>query len=130
MDGNGAYSMSERADSIKNLSVGDIFHAESPNGASLICLVTSVTIASLHARTVTTQKDYEFDRRTGVALSGPERCPCIVDSVKPMPPEVPQTFLELDRRYRLGGDPERFKLLEAEKRALIFVASYYPENPV
>ena len=53
-----------------------------------------------------------------------------MDSVKPLPQEVHQAFLELDRRYRLGGDPERFKLLDAEKRALNFVASYYPENPV
>ena len=122
--------MAERADAIEKLTVGDIFHAESPNGASLICLVTSVTKATILARTVTTQRNYEFDRQTGIAESGAERVPCTIDSVARLPAAMHDALLELDRRYRLGSDPDRFRLLEAEKRALVFVSSFYPENPL
>jgi hypothetical protein len=102
----GARTVSERADALKQLTDGDIFHAESPNGARFICLATSVTATTVYARNVTIQKNYEFDRQTGVASSGPERIPCIIESIKPLPQEVHQIFLELDQRYRLCPDPE------------------------
>jgi len=59
--------VADRETSLGKLLVGDIFHAEAPNGASLICLVTVLTEATIEARTLTHQMQLEFDRKTGVA---------------------------------------------------------------
>ena len=41
---------------IGNLRVGDIFHAEYPNGASYVCFVLSANNATVQARRMTTKK--------------------------------------------------------------------------
>jgi hypothetical protein len=122
--------MADRVAVLNNLAVGDIFHAESPNGASLICLVMAVTKTRIQVRTVTTQTHLEFDRQTGIAEWGVERVPCVVNSVAPLPVDIHNVMLGLDRKMRLEQDPERFKLNDAEKRALIFVDSHYSSNRV
>jgi hypothetical protein len=122
--------MPDRETLIRNINVGDIFHAKSPNGASLICLATAINEATVHARTVTTQINLEFDRITGVAEWGADRIPCKIDSVSPLPAEIHNVFLGLDHRYRTSTDPERTKLTEAEKRALSFIYDYYRENQI
>ena len=122
--------MTEREKALAKLTVGDIFHAESPNGASLICLVTSVTKDTIEARTVTTQFHCRIDRRTGVGKWSDRQVPCTVDSVAPLPAEVHSVMLEMDRKYRFERDPEKLKLNGAEKRALLFIHSYYPSNPL
>jgi hypothetical protein len=117
---------------LAKLAVGDIFHAESPNGASMVCLVVSVTESAIHARRVPTQTDLLLDRRTGVGVEkfGGEQAPCIINSVAPLPAEIHNVFLEMDRKYRLDTDTERFKLTDAEKRAYRFIDSHYPSNPL
>ena len=111
-----------------NLAVGDIFHADSPNGASLICLVVSVTESTIHARTVTTQTQLEFDRQTGVAVWGDDQVPCTIDSTAPLPLEVHNVMLGIDSKFRLEWNPERLKLNDAEKQALLFVDAHYSSN--
>lgn len=59
--------MREREALLKKIAVGDIFHSRGPNDASLICLTTSVSDNKIQARTVTSQIELEFDRRTGIA---------------------------------------------------------------
>jgi hypothetical protein len=131
-------AMIDREDAIRNLAVGDIFHARAPNGASLVCLVTSVDESKIRARRITTQEDLEFDRRSGVELS-----PVLsrIDSVAPLPPDIHNTFLEMDRKnrgisrdikngFQLEDDPERIKLSAAERRALLFLDSHYPSKLV
>jgi hypothetical protein len=120
--------MADRKAALNNLASGDIFHAESPNGASLICLVMSVTEATIHARTVTTQKHLEFDRQTGTAKWGDESVPCTVDSVAPLPVDIHNVMLGIDRKFRLEQESERLKLNDAEKRALLYVDSHYSSN--
>ena len=120
--------MPDRKTALAKLAVGDIFHGESTSGASLICLVTSVTEETIMARTMTTQLSFQFDRRTGIAQWGAELNLCSIDSTAPLPMEIHNVLLGLDQRYRLGQEPERFRLTDAEKRALVFVASYYPAN--
>jgi hypothetical protein len=120
--------MADRKTALGKLAVGDIFHAESPNGASLICLVTSVTETTIQARTVTTQRHLEFDRQTGIAEYGDEPIICTVDSTAPLPVEIHNVMLGIDRKFRLEQDPERLKLNDAEKRALVFVDSHYSSN--
>jgi len=126
--------MPDREKALRNLAAGDIFHARSPNGASLVCLVTSVSDSKVCARRITTQEDLEFDRQSGIEL-GPIRSR--IDSVAPLPTDIHNIFLEMDRRngeisrdikngFRLEDDPERIKLTADEKRALLFLDSHYP----
>lgn len=122
--------MGDRNAALDALCIGDIFHAESPNGASLICLVMGVTDTTIHARTVTTQTYLDFDRRTGVAEWGDDRIPCTVDSVARLPADIHNEMLGIDRKFRLERDRERLKLTDAEKRALLFVDSHYSSNRV
>ncbi|WP_428671162.1 hypothetical protein [Reyranella sp.] len=120
--------MPDREDELRKLAVGDIFHANSPNGASLICLVLSVTEEAIQSRTVTTQVYLEFDRRTGNAEWGEDPIICTIDSITPLPVEIHNTMLGIDRKFRLERNLERLRLTDAEKRALVFVASHYPSN--
>ncbi len=130
--------MTDRETALGKVDVGDIFHARSPNGASLVCLATSVSETTIHARRITTQEDVQFDRKTGVA-SGIGAVQSRIDSVAPLPADIHDVLVELDRKYgalmeldeqsRLE-DLERLKLTSAEKRALLFIDSYYSANPV
>ena len=91
-----AWTPRDRKDQLARLVVGDIFHANTPVGASLICLVVSVTESTIHARTVTTQMQTEFDRQTGEGVWGDDRIPCTIDSTAPLPVEVHNVLLGLD----------------------------------
>ena len=129
-------SMIDREDAIRNLAIGDIFHAHAPNGASLVCLVTSLSESRICARRIPTQEDLEFDRRTGVEI-GPIRSR--IDSVAPLPEDIYQIFVAMDRKnaeicrdvrlgIRLEDIPERSKLNGDERRALLFLHSHYASN--
>ncbi len=120
--------MTGRASTLASIAVGDIFHAECPNGASLICLTLEVTEHAIRARTVTTQREYEFDRRHGLRLGGQQRC--AIDSVATLPSEIQGVLLELDLRYRLKTAPNYVALKRAEIDALDFVDTFYASNPL
>ena len=113
---------------LSRLVVGDIFHAKCPNGASFICLVEAVTDDRILARRVTTQDNVEFDRNTGTTLEN--EVPCTIDSIAPLPLEIHNIMLGLDRKMRLQRDPEKFKLNKEEIQAIHFVNAYYPANPL
>jgi hypothetical protein len=117
--------MTDRRTAISSLTIGDLFHAEGDNGAKLICLVTGVIEKTVEARTVTSQIWLEFDRRTGIGKRGNGTCE--IDSIAPLPIEIRDVLLGLDQRYVRGEDP---KLLDTEKRALLFVGSFYAANPI
>jgi hypothetical protein len=120
--------MADRKMLLAKLDVGDIFHAEAPNGASLICLVVSVSETTLQARRITSQDDLEFNRETGLTQHG-----SVIDSVASLPAEIHNAFIDLDRKYQqfsLEQEPEQFRLTEAEKKALRFVGPYYSSNPL
>jgi hypothetical protein len=129
--------MLDRKALIGNLDVGDIFHAEYPNGASCVCRVLSVNEATIHARRMTTQENLEFDRQTGIERVNDGQAQAVINSVAPLPPEIHNVFLALERKYGQiqpedwdGPDLERFKLTEAEKKALLFVDQHYASNPL
>lgn len=141
--------MSDREIMLEKLVVGDIFHAsfpsENPGGPSLVCLVESITGTSIQSRTITTQRKFQFNRQTGtaeaideqpVSSQDGERVVCIIDSVAPLPVEVHNVMLGIDRKFRLARSewfdksPERFNLDEAEKKAIMFISAYYPDNPL
>lgn len=131
--------MIDRKTGLSNLSVGDIFHAEYPNGASCICLVLSVDKTTIYARRVTTQQSLVFDRQTGIEDVAADQPQAVIDSVAPLPPEMHNTFLEMNKKYETlmamdetsrFEDLERHKLSESEKQALSFVYTHYPSNPL
>jgi hypothetical protein len=117
-----------RKPQLQLLEAGDIFHAHAPNGASLICLAVSVEDGRIRARRITSQDYFEFDRETGIQLG--EEPLAAIDSIAPLPLEIHNVFLVLDRKGRLQQDEEQSKLSEAEKRALLFAADFYPANPL
>jgi hypothetical protein len=120
----------DRVNALSRLIVGDIFHAQCPNGASLICLIEAVTDTTIRTRTVTHQIKVEFDRRTGVESDGENEARCVIDSIAPLPVVHHNVILGMDRKLRLEPDLTKHKLDEDEKRALIFIASFYPSNPL
>ena len=117
--------ITDRETSLRKLAVGDIFHGGCPDGGVLICLVTSVTKTTIRARSVPTQKNYQFDRRTGIEEDKDASVACAIDSIEPLPVDIHNVILGLDRKFRLVRDVERLKLNDAEKQALIFIDSYY-----
>jgi len=120
--------VTDRVDRLSGLAKGDIFHAASPNGASLICLVLAITKSTIEARTVTTQCHFVFDRRTGIAEWGADRVPCTIDSVAPLPPDIHRVMLEIDLKFRPGKGLDDYKLTATEKHALLFVDGHYASN--
>jgi hypothetical protein len=123
----GGLTPANRKKLLRQIVVGDIFHAEAPNGASLICLTTKVSKTIIEARTVTTQKHYRFSRTTGLGQSE-ARVKCAIDSVAPLPIDIHNVMLGIDRKFRLVFDVADLKLNNAEKKALLFIDSYYAEN--
>lgn len=126
---------------LDNLAVGDIFHASAPNGASLICLATGATDAIVQARTITHQMHLEFDRKTGIAEWNPAKgrpgkgsddlwIQCTIDSVAPLPPDIHNVMLFIDRVSRLKHLHDGAGMSEPKKHAFLFVYSYYRENPL
>jgi hypothetical protein len=119
---------------VTNLAVGDIFHADCPNGAHLICLATSVTETTIHARSITNDQYMEFDRTTGTGIVTwrDRKTPCAIYSTSPLPEDVHNIILEMDRKTRFAEDPINRSvqdesqpwLNDDERRALRYVATH------
>lgn len=118
--------MADRRSQLSRLLPGDIFHAVCPNKASLICLVEAITSDTIEARRITTQDHESFDLNTGHTLPRDDEVLCTVDSIAPVPVDIHNILLGLDRKMRLRFD----KLSQEEKDALRFVADFYPANPL
>jgi len=54
---------------------------------------------------------------------------CRIDSIAPLPVQIHNVMLGLERKMRLCCG-EKVRLDEAEKDALRFVADFYPANPI
>lgn len=130
--------MLDRRTLIGGLRVGDIFHAEYPNGAKCICLVLSVHDGSIQARRVTSQEILEFDRGNGVEKRGRGYPLAVINSVAPLPAHTHNVFVELDRKYGavhgqkevFEQNPGYFKLTDVEKNAFRFIHTHYASNPL
>lgn len=135
--------VTDREAALRKIAVGDIFHASASNGASLLCLTMAVTDQVIRARNVATQIIYDFDRRTGRATWYVFGTPygCLIDSVVPLPPDIHEIMLSLDRRgreaeYRNAEDPNRpwkpgdNPLTADQRRGLLFVADFYRAHPL
>jgi hypothetical protein len=128
--------MTDRKVLLAKLAVGDIFHAEYPNDAKCIGLVLSIDTDTILARRVTSQENLKFDRQTGVEKAPDGEPQAVINSVAPLPLEIHNVFVELDRKYGavhgqkdiFEKNPEYFKLSEAEKKAFLFIDSHYSAN--
>lgn len=105
------------------LGVGDLFHAEYPNGAKLIGLTLEVTAARIRGRDITRQEILDIDRLTGMSMPVGNHPPCKIFSTEQLPPELHEAMIGLDRKYGSGRTPtdEESKLTPAEKKALILI---------
>lgn len=119
--------MTLREKALRSIKIGDIFHGVGDKSPSLLLLATSITETTINARTVTHQLEFKFDRRTGVGLEPKYGVLGTIDSVQPLPSEIYEALIGMDRRYHPGYDP---KLTEAEKKALIFVYDFYDAYPI
>jgi hypothetical protein len=131
--------VTDREAVLRKIAVGDIFHASAINDASFICLALQIRETTIFARRVTTQSVHEFDRATGIG--GRQHSPLVIDSVAPLPDDVREAILGLDRKYRedefrYAEDPtwkmpdEEAKLTAAQIRALGSIARIYAGNPL
>ena len=135
--------MLDRAAALGRIAVGDMFHANASNGASLLCLTMAVTSTTIQARNVATQIIYDFDRCSGLAdwVVFGKRYVCTIDSVATLPKDIHEIMLSLDQKYREGEyrdaeDPERklqpgeAALTKEQVRGLLFVSKFYAANPL
>jgi hypothetical protein len=128
--------MKNRKSLLSTPRAGNIFHAQAPNGASLICLVTSISQDTIQARRVTSHETLEFDRVTGLEKVAEGEPVAVINSIKPLPPEVHDVFVALDRKYGavhgkkevFEQNPEYFRLSKTEKDALLFIDTHYSSN--
>jgi hypothetical protein len=116
-----------RSIALTALVEGSVFRATTPNGASYICLVNSTSDNKIRATRITTQEKLVFDRSTGTAEISADEVVCTIDSIAPLPTEVYDILLRLDRRYGHGDDPA---LSQKEKDALLFVSRFYSFHPL
>jgi hypothetical protein len=121
--------MKDRKALLRNLVVGDIFQADGPNGARPPCLVYAVTDTLIKARAITTQSHYDFDRETGMG-KWKNGLPVSIGSVWPLPVDIHNILLGLDRKHRLRRGTEETGFTEDERRALLFLPDHHEANRI
>jgi len=130
----------DRKTALAAIAVGDLFHGRPRRGAaSIICLALQVREKTIFARRITTQSVHEFDRTTGVETD--DRNPVIIDCAAPLPTDIRDILLDLDRKYReseyrYAEDPDwnapdhEMKLTKDQIRALVFISKHCEDNPI
>ncbi len=119
--------LTQREIALRNIRMGDIFHADGDHGGPLICLATSITETTINARTVSHNLKFKFDRRTGVGKEPEFSIGGTIDSVARLPPDIYEALISLDVKNRSKWDSP---LSAEQKRALIFTSHFYPEHPI
>jgi hypothetical protein len=128
--------MTDMQNALKRLAVGDIFHAEGSNGASLLCLVTAVDEATIYARRIHTQDEERFDRKTGFECGSVDTK---INCIAPLPSDVHAVFVRLDQRYQeqaalihkgLKPNMEAAKWTPDERHAHNFLRDHISTHPV
>jgi hypothetical protein len=121
--------VNERAALLSRLVRDDLFHADA-SGVSLPCRVLEVTDTIIKARRVTTQELLTYDRHTGVEIVTDGSAVSVIDSVEPLPSDIHDAMLSLDRKSHLIHCLDDVKLLPHEIDALVFIGDHYAENPL
>jgi len=94
----------------------------------LICLTVFITDAAIRARRVTTQEYFEYDRQTGGEHCADQTMSSRIDSVAPLPVDVLNVILAIDRKYRFIQNSEQGKLTDTEIKALMYAGAHYSSN--
>ena len=102
---------------------GDLVHGRDEGQQSWVCLVESVGPERIEARRITTQEHLAFDSETGANI---DAAGCRLDSIMPLPLDVHDVLLGLDRKMRLGNR----QISAAEKAALDFATEVYRAHPL
>jgi hypothetical protein len=121
--------MADREIMLSKLVVGDIFQADGLNGAHAPCLIYAVTATIIKARSVTTQAHYEFSRETGIG-NWRDGLPVTISSIAPLPVEIHNIILGMDRKYRLLRNIKEAALTDDEIRALLFLSEHHLSNQI
>ncbi len=109
--------------SLSWLVPGDLVHGRCSQGHSLLCLVESLGPDRIVTRRITTQEPVTFDIETGEVMGAPGGC---LDSIMPLPVDLHDVLLGLDRKMRLGDQP----LSPVEKDALDLANEVYAAHPL
>jgi hypothetical protein len=116
---------------LEGLEAGDVFNVLCPNGASWLFLTLSTSSGRIVARNITSQKLHIFCKESGRLENATDHeSECVIASVAPLPVDVHQVLLGLDRRYRIGQKPECFKLTKEEIEAFLFLDKHHKDNPL
>jgi hypothetical protein len=110
------------------LVAGDIFEVASAMRPNFVCLVETVSDRTLRAGNVMGGEHFDFDRRSGVAVTAEGEFAIV--SIEPLPTEMYDVLMGLNRKMRLTLDRERLKLTAEEKSALLFLSGFYAKHPV
>jgi hypothetical protein len=131
--------MNDRQAALRQIAVGDIFHASARgDGPSYVCLALQVRESAIFARRMTTQSVHWFDRVTGMEIDDDE---VVIDSVAPLPADIRGITLSIDRKfraaeYRRAEEPDwkpaddYFHLTKDQIHAFSFIHDFYPANPL
>lgn len=102
---------------------GDLVSGREEGKRNLVYLVESVGPDCLRTRRITTQEKVTFDIETAEAIEAPG---CRLGSIVPLPVEVHDVLLGLDRKMRLSDQP----ISDAEKAALDFADEVSLAHPL
>jgi hypothetical protein len=132
--------MTDREAALKMIAVGDIFSAciRPDNEPSFICLALKVREDRIFARRMTTQSVHWFDRATGAEIDDDR---VVINSAAPLPHDIHEIMLSIDRlfreaEHRRAEEPDwqpaenHFHQSKDQIRALLFIADFYPANPL
>lgn len=121
-----------RSKKLAHLDTGDIFAARVEGGKSLPFLVVAAEVDSIKTRCMTSQFPLVFQRNDGVAVETRDGRTRVwrISCMQPLPLEIHNLMLSVDRRMRLGSNGTTNPLDEGDIRALVFIHDFWDEHPI
>jgi len=130
----GASALANRATLLGQLEAGDLVCARTSGGARAVCRVLAVEAVVLHLREVAGGHVRAFDRRTGAAITRADETASAaageIVSVAPLPVDLHNAVLALDRRSRLAQGDAPMRVTRAEAAVLLLLDAHYGINPL
>ncbi|WFT79555.1 hypothetical protein QA634_30830 [Methylobacterium sp. CB376] len=120
--------MTNQQELLKMLVEGDIFHAKSYSGAKIMCLALNNDGIIIRARRICVPLIINFDCNTGVGKTDDDRCTYMIICISPLPADVHNEVLSIERKYRLETKQHKLALTKKELETIMFVSSFVEEN--
>jgi hypothetical protein len=105
---------SARQRALNAVKIGDVIYGRSGAGNDKLLLVYDVDETSIFARHITSQTWAKFHRADGNAEAVASGGTCTIVSTAALPPELHETAVGLDRKFRTGKAYPDFVLSKAE----------------